>query len=82
MAIQTSREDQEQASDLARMWQEALLEYYTHAEVPPKMKLYWNMSDIMQDTDIKKNFEKVQYPKIMQILTAHVSNSTATVAAR
>jgi hypothetical protein len=60
MASAITREDRAQATDLATMWQEALLNYYTHAGLPPQMKVYARISDIMQDTEIQKNFEKVE----------------------
>jgi hypothetical protein len=63
MTIMGTKLDEDEPTDLARMWDDASIQYYNTTEMRAiDLKHFKNADEILADRDIQKNFLKVSHP--------------------
>jgi hypothetical protein len=63
MTIMETKPDEDSPTVLARMWEEASIQYYNTTEMRAiDLKHFKNADEILADRDIQKNFQKVFRP--------------------
>jgi hypothetical protein len=63
MTIMGTKPDEDEPTDLARMWDDASIQYYNTTEMRAiDLKHFKNADEILADRDIQKNLLKVSHP--------------------
>ena len=58
-----TKPDEDEPTDLARMWDDASIQYYNTTEMRAiDLKHFKNADEILADRDIQKNLLKVSHP--------------------